>query len=146
MGLTTKASPMLNPLFVDANILVRFTVGRAPEQADDLRARGVQLATTEAQAHEAERVLQHVFGLSGERAAEEMRDTLAGMQLYHSPTYRTHEATARARIHYKNMRDWPILAAAISENSAIWTDDRDFFGTGVPTWTTRNVKYLTVSS
>ena len=91
-------------------------------------------------------MLQHVFGLSGVRAAEEMRDTLAGMQLYHAPTYREHEEAARARIHYKNTRDWPILAAAISENAAIWTDDRDFFGTGVPTWTTRNVKYTVVAA
>ena len=132
---------MPNPLFVDANILVRFTVGRAPEQADDLRARGVQLATTDAQAHEAERVLQHVFGLTADHAAEEMRDTLAGMQLYRAPTYRGQEAAARARIHYKNTKDWPILAAAISHKAAIWTDDRDFFGTGVATWTTRNIKF-----
>ncbi len=131
---------MPSPLFVDANVLVRFTVGRAPEQADDLKARGVQLATTDAQAREAERVLQHVFGLTDERAAEEMRDTLAGMQLYRAPTYRQKEAAARARIHYKNTRDWPILAAAIAHGAAIWTDDRDFFGTGVATWTTRNVK------
>ena len=117
------------------------TVGRAAEQADDLRARGVPLATTDAQAREAERVLHHVFGMSSARAAEEMRDTLAGLQLYHAPTYRAQEAAARARIHYKNSKDWPLLAAAIAHNAAIWTDDRDFFGTGVATWTTRNIRF-----
>jgi predicted nucleic acid-binding protein len=132
---------MTNPLFVDANILVRFTVGRAAELGDDLKARGAQLATTDAQAREAQHILHHVFGLSEEQAAIEMHDTLAGMQLYHAPTYRNQEASARARIHYKNTRDWPILAAAIGHHAAIWTDDRDFFGTGVTTWTTRNVKF-----
>lgn len=136
-----KVSVLTNPLFVDANILIRFTVGRAAEQADDLKARGVQLATTDAQAREAERVLHSVFGFAEEQAAEEIRDTLAGMQLYHVPTYRSQEASARARIHYKNTRDWPILAAAIAHGAAIWTDDRDFFGTGVATWTTRNIKF-----
>ncbi len=99
------------------------------------------MATTDAQAREAERVLHHVFGLATDRAAEEMRDTLAGMQLFHAPTYRSREATARARIHYKNTKDWPILAAAIEHGAAIWTDDRDFFGTGVTTWTTRNIRF-----
>ncbi|TRU47719.1 MAG: hypothetical protein EWV91_10405, partial [Microcystis aeruginosa Ma_QC_Ca_00000000_S207] len=31
--------------------------------------------------------------------------------------------------------DWPILATALLFNCPIWTEDQDFFGTGVPTWT-----------
>lgn len=108
-------------------------------------ARGVVLATTDAQAREAERVLHHVFGLTPERAAQDVQETVAGMELFHAPTYRAEEASARARIHYKNLRDWPILAAAIAHDAAIWTDDRDFFGTGVPTWTTRNIRYVGVN-
>jgi predicted nucleic acid-binding protein len=136
---------MSSRLFVDANVLVRFTVGRAAGDADELMARGVVLATTDAQAREAERVLHHVFGLPEDRAAEEVVDTLTGMELYHAPTYRSQEAAARARIHYKNTRDWPILAAAIVHQAPIWTDDRDFFGVGVPTWTTRNIRYMGVA-
>ncbi len=137
-----KESFLPNPLFVDANVLVRCVVGKAAHNADELLARGVVLATTDAQAHEAERVLHHVFALSEEDAAAQMSEVVSAMELYQQPTYRAEEASAKARIHYKNTKDWPILAAALAHNGAIWTDDRDFFGVGVPTWTTRNIRYL----
>ena len=38
---------------------------------------------------------------------------------------------ALARIEIRDPRDWPILAL----DHPIWTEDQDFFGTGVPTWT-----------
>ena len=136
-----KASHLTNRLFVDANILVRCSVGRASLNAAELLAKGVVLATTDAQAREAEKVLHHVFGVPEAEAAVEMAEVVSLMEVYQLPTYRASEAAARARIHYKNLGDWPILAAAISSDAAIWTDDRDFFGVGVPVWTTRNVKY-----
>jgi len=39
--------------------------------------------------------------------------------------------------------DWPPLALALQLECAIWTEDQDFFGTGVATWTTATVeRYL----
>jgi predicted nucleic acid-binding protein len=133
---------LTNPLFVDANILVRCVVGKAMFNVDDLLAKGAVLATTDAQAREAKRVLHHIFEISEHDAEEQINATVSAMELYEAPTYRAQEASAKARIHYKNTKDWPILAAAIEHGGAIWTDDRDFFGTGVPTWTTRNIKYV----
>jgi hypothetical protein len=49
------------------------------------------------------------------------------------------EADARARIGHHDERDWPGLAAALLMNCPIWTEDQDFFGTGVSTWTTTTV-------
>lgn len=44
----------------------------------------------------------------------------------------------------RDARDWPILAAALTLGCPIWTEDQDFFGAGVPTWTTDRVElYLT---
>lgn len=34
---------------------------------------------------------------------------------------------------------WPILATALAMACPIWTEDTDFFGCGVPTWTTNRV-------
>ncbi|MCC6367466.1 MAG: nucleotide-binding protein, partial [Bryobacterales bacterium] len=40
--------------------------------------------------------------------------------------------------------DWPVLAAALALCCPIWTEDTDFFGCGVATWTTDRVElYLT---
>jgi predicted nucleic acid-binding protein len=39
--------------------------------------------------------------------------------------------------------DWPALALALQLECAIWTEDQDFFGTGLATWTTATVqRYL----
>jgi predicted nucleic acid-binding protein len=36
----------------------------------------------------------------------------------------------------RDPRDWPVVASALALNAAIWTNDNDFLGTGVATWTT----------
>jgi len=35
--------------------------------------------------------------------------------------------------------DWPILAAALALGCPIWTEDVDFFGCGVATWTSGSI-------
>ena len=46
-----------------------------------------------------------------------------------------------ARIRDKD--DWPALALALPLECAIWTEDQDFFGIGIATWTTNTVeRYL----
>jgi predicted nucleic acid-binding protein len=36
--------------------------------------------------------------------------------------------------------DWPVLATALALGCAIWTEDTDFFGTGVAVWTTNRIE------
>lgn len=50
------------------------------------------------------------------------------------------EKIARTRLRQRDENDWPILAAALLLNCPIWTEDQDFFGVGVATWTTANVR------
>jgi predicted nucleic acid-binding protein len=40
--------------------------------------------------------------------------------------------------------DWPIVALALATRAAIWTEDRDFLGCGVATWTTSTLSRLLV--
>jgi predicted nucleic acid-binding protein len=54
--------------------------------------------------------------------------------------YQIHEEAARARIASRDPDDWPVVAAALFLDCPIWTEDRDFFGSGIATWTTRNVE------
>jgi len=35
---------------------------------------------------------------------------------------------------------WPILPAALAVGCPIWTEDTDFFGCGVATWTSNRIK------
>lgn len=60
--------------------------------------------------------------------------TIVGQDLYCQ-----HEAVARRRLGARDPEDWPILAAALAIGCAIWTEDTDFFGCGVATWTSSNI-------
>jgi predicted nucleic acid-binding protein len=51
--------------------------------------------------------------------------------------YGEFEAKARQRI--RDVRDWPVLATALALDCPVWTEDQDFFGSGVATWTTGTV-------
>lgn len=55
-------------------------------------------------------------------------------------TYAPMEALARQRLARRDEDDWPILAAALALGCPIWTEDTDFFGCGVATWTTDRVE------
>lgn len=46
------------------------------------------------------------------------------------------EARARSR---RDPNDWPAVAAALALACGVWTNDNDFLGTGVPTWTTESL-------
>ena len=68
-------------------------------------------------------------------------DSLANVvQLVKSETYSGFEAIARQRLVGRDEDDWPILAAALALRCPIWTEDTDFFGCGVATWTTDRVE------
>lgn len=54
--------------------------------------------------------------------------------------YEAHESVARNRMASRDIEDWPIMAAAMLLDCPIWTDDQDFFGSGVATWTTANIE------
>jgi len=54
--------------------------------------------------------------------------------------YAPMEALARQRLARRDEDDWPVLAAALALGYPIWTEDTDFFGCGVATWTTDRVE------
>jgi predicted nucleic acid-binding protein len=49
-----------------------------------------------------------------------------------------HEIVARSRIP-RDPDDWHTVALAIAINADIWTNDADFLGCGVATWTTNTL-------
>ena len=51
-----------------------------------------------------------------------------------------YEQVARERLRNRDKDDWSFLALTILLKCPVWTEDTDFFGTGVPTWTSERVK------
>ena len=62
------------------------------------------------------------------------------MEPVDSEIYQLHQEDARERLRGRDEEDWPVLAAALALNCAIWTEDTDFFGTGAAVWTTNHVE------
>lgn len=50
------------------------------------------------------------------------------------------EDRARARISSRDVDDWPVVATALLIDAPIWTEDKDFFGSGIATWTSNNIE------
>lgn len=53
--------------------------------------------------------------------------------------YSAIEEEARARS-LRDPDDWPVVATALALSAGIWTNDNDYFGTGIPTWTTETLQ------
>lgn len=130
-------------LVLDANILIRCVLGS--------RARELLLTHVERVAffapiecfEDARTYLPDLLSRRGVDpvSAMEVLDHLEGIvRPLSEPFYIGARAEAMARIEARDPRDWPVLAAALTLNCPIWTEDQDFFGTGVPTWTTDRVE------
>lgn len=63
----------------------------------------------------------------------------ANMAVIEVAVYSAVEDEARARSR-RDPDDWPVVACALALSSDIWTNDKDFLGTGVATWTTESLQ------
>ncbi len=55
--------------------------------------------------------------------------------------YGAHESVARQLLARRDESDRPVLATAMALECPIWTEDADFFGCGVATWTSDRVEW-----
>ena len=108
-------------LVLDANILIRAVLGQRVRQILEAHADDVDFFVPESAYAEAE---EHLAALG----------TIVGLELYGD-----FEAAARKRLGARDPEDWPILAAALALGCPIWTEDTDFFGCGVATWTSATI-------
>ena len=71
-------------------------------------------------------------------------DRLEGVvQPIDAELYEGMQPQALQRIAIRDADDWPVLACAMTLGCPVWTEDADFFGTGVATWTSdRIASYL----
>ena len=76
------------------------------------------------------------------RREEILRGTLAmlarNVTVVGASAYSQYEAEAQDRIP-RDPNDWPTVALGLALGIGIWTGDDDFFGCGVPVWTTQTL-------
>ena len=129
-------------LVIDANILVRAVLGRRVREIIETYAEQATFFVPDVAYAEAE---EHVPALVIRRGGDPEKavrflSSLRGLgELIGSEVYGDFESMARERLGERDPEDWPILASALAIGCPIWTEDTDFFGCGVPTWTTSRV-------
>jgi predicted nucleic acid-binding protein len=129
-------------LVIDANILVRAVLGKRVRDVIETYAARVSFFVPEVAYAEAEEHLPTLVVKRGgdpEKALKLLRSMRGLVELIGNEVYGEFESDARERIGGRDPDDWPILASALAIGCPIWTEDTDFFGCGVPTWTTSRV-------
>jgi len=130
-------------LVVDANILIRAVLGVRVRSLIVKYGAAVDLFAPDTAWAEAREHLPLILGKRGVpvEAGMSLLDSLEEIvQPVEFETYGSFEPAARTRLASRDPDDWPVLATALALNSPIWTEDNDFFGAGVATWTTDRVE------
>lgn len=132
-------------IVLDANILVRAVLGSRVKRILADHAMRAEFFAPEVAYADAERHLPEI--LAKHDRANQIDDGLAYLGQLRAvvlpvpeEVYAYLRADALSRIESRDPDDWPVLAAALMIGCPIWTEDQDFFGTGVPTWTTDRVE------
>ena len=135
--------PPARLLVLDANILIRAVLGKRVRAILLKHGRATRFVAPEAMVAEAEEHLPAILSKRGVPAADGMAVLNAickVIQTVDHEAYSAFEETAKLRLAQRDIDDWPVLAAALVLNCPIWTEDADFFGAGVATWTTDRVE------
>jgi predicted nucleic acid-binding protein len=130
-------------LVLDANILIRAVLGTRvrlilERHADNLSFFVPETAYLQAGGHLATLVTKR--GGDAAKALGLLRTVLGLCDLVGADLYVDFEAEARKRLGARDPDDWPVLASALPLDCPIWTEDTDFFGCGVPTWTSNRIE------
>jgi predicted nucleic acid-binding protein len=130
-------------LVVDANILIRAVLGKRVRGLIENYAGQVSFFVPEAAFDEAEEHLPSLatrHGSDPHKILAVLHLLAALVEVLEEEVYGPFEADARERLGSRDPDDWPILASALAFGCPIWTEDSDFFGCGVPTWTSSRVE------
>ena len=135
-------------IVLDANILIRAVLGKRVRELLLDNAARVQFFSPDVAYAEARKYLPSLLEKRGIQSESAMAvlDALETIVLpLELVVYVDFKAQALQRIATRDADDWPVLACAMTIGCPVWTEDADFFGTGVATWTTDRVElYLAV--
>jgi predicted nucleic acid-binding protein len=130
-------------LVLDANILVRAVFGRRVREILEFYEDVASFCSPDVCFQDARK---YIPDLSERRAV----DAAIGLTVLEEigrivepvdrSLYEDFENIARERVLARDPDDWPIVAVALLLDFPIWTEDQDFFGSGVATWTTDRVE------
>lgn len=130
-------------LVLDANILIRAVFGERVRQILETYEDAVAFYAPDVCFLDAARYIPEIAQRRN-FSAEIANSVLLGIRRIVQPVdrslYEEYEQAARERIDSRDADDWPVVALALLLDVPIWTEDQDFFGAGIATWTTDRVQ------
>jgi len=129
-------------IVLDANIIIRAVLGNKVRALITDNIEKVDFFTPDVCIADAQKYLPLLFekrSMPTEPALILLNNLRPLLHLVDELIYEREKEEAQLRIKNRDIRDWPIVATALTLNCPIWTEDQDFFGTGVATWTTDRV-------
>ena len=131
-------------IVLDANILIRAVLGRRVRQLIETYApQGVRFFAPDVCFDDAEKYLPPLLAKRGKPYAD-VPASLEYLRNIVEPVlcdlYGSFEDEARERLRGRDENDWPVLATALGLACPLWSEDADFFGSGIAVWTTNRVE------
>jgi predicted nucleic acid-binding protein len=130
-------------LVIDANILIRAVLGVRVRELIAGYCESVAFYVAESNVEEAIECLAELAprrGIPDDIWRAALTTIMAAVQIIPQVELVAAEQEAVARIGRRDPEDWPAVAGAIQFDCPVWTEDEDFFGSGVATWTTSTVE------
>lgn len=137
---------MAKTVVLDANILIRAVLGVKANKLIRDHVNHIDFLTVEEAFEDALKYVPQI--LEKRQFSEEviqsslsklklLRDVVQVIAVEHIESY---ESQARQRLEHRDEDDWLYVALALRFNCPIWTEDKDFFGTGVAVWTSDKIE------
>lgn len=130
-------------IVLDANILIRAVLGKRVREILIEHAATVKFFAPDVAYADARRHLPALLtkrGISSSAAINVLDGLEWIVQSIDFELYAGQQQQALQRIAVRDADDWPVLACAMTIGCPVWTEDADFFGTGVAIWTTDRVE------
>ena len=130
-------------IVLDANILIRAVLGKRVRELIVDNADRVQFFSPDVAYADARKYLPGLLekrGVQSEPAMAVLDALEALVWPLELGVYEGFKTQALQRIAMRDADDWPILACAMTIGCPVWTEDADFFGAGVATWTSDRVE------
>ncbi len=130
-------------IVLDANILIRAALGKRVRNIIMKYEESVRFYAPDSCLRDAEKYAANISkhrALDPELGLAVLKQLGALVEQVDHNLYNDHEPAARSRIDLRDPDDWPVVAVALLLNLPIWTEDQDFFGSGIATWTTDRVE------
>lgn len=130
-------------IVLDANILIRAVLGKRVRELLVDNAGRVQFFSPDVAYADAQKYLPALL----EKRCVNSESAIAVLDALESlvwplelGVYEGFKTQALQRISMRDADDRPVLACAMTLGCPVWTEDADFFGTGVATWTSDRVE------